>query len=237
MKKTNPPKKGSNLILGIGLVLILIGLLGVFFLPPTIMTLLASRLSEVTGLPVNIRNLNISFSAPEFFIKDLKFLNPKGFPASELANIGEVKVQYVPPPLVLGRLDVKKVEVNFKELRLVRNEAGDINLPIQLPIQAVGDTIDEVVLNLGSMTYTDLSGKQPLQKTYELGLNKAIYRNVKGVAGIMEIISWEVQKRAGIEKGSKEKQNGTPAQPAVSVPEATPASATPAESSSSKTQS
>jgi len=199
MTKPNPLKRSSGRFLSFGIVIILIGFAVVFFLPSAFVNLMAKRLSQATNLPVNIRHLDVRLSRPEFLILDLKFLNPKGFPPAELASIGEVKVQYIPPPLVLGQLDVKKIEINFKELRLIRNEAGDINLPIRLPVQAVGDTIDELILNLNSVTYTDLSEKQAVQKTFQLGLERAVYRNVKGVAGILEIVSWEVLKRAGID--------------------------------------
>jgi hypothetical protein len=60
-------------------------------------------------------------------------------------------------------------------------------------------TIEELILNLDSVTYTDLTGEQPVhQKTFDLGLKDATYRNVKGVAGIIEIINWEILKRTGI---------------------------------------
>ena len=114
-------------------------------------------------------------------------------------------MQYLPPPIILGRFKIQKVEINFKELRLVRNEVGSINLRIQPPLLAAGSTIDEVVINLGSLTYTDLSSGHPVQKTFDLGLNKAVYRNVKGAAGIMEIVNWEVLKRTGVETEQKSK--------------------------------
>ena len=203
MKKTASSKNPSRLILSLAIVLLLIGLLAAIFLPQVAEGILTDRLSRITGLSVNIQKLHFSLTHPQFLIKGIRFSNPKGFPLAELANIAEVKVQYVPPPLILGRMDIKKVEVNFKELRLVRDKAGNINLPVQPPVQAAGDVIDELVLNLNSLTYTDLFGEKPIQKTFKVGLDKAVYRNVKGIAGILEIVSWEVLKRTGVEAGEK----------------------------------
>ena len=234
MKKTASAKKPPHFLGVLGIILILIGILVAFFLPPTVEALIASNLSKITGLPVDIGKLHLSLTRPQFLIRDLRFSNPKGFPSTELATLGEVKVQYVPPPIILGRFDLKKVEINFKELRLVRNETGIINLPLQSPMRAVGDVVDEVVLNLGSLTYTDLSEKQPVQKTFDLGLNNAVYRNVKGVAGIMEIVNWEVLKRTGIEA---KKVTPSPEPRAPAVPEKVLSTKTKTQSESSAPES
>ena len=237
MKKTASLKKSSNFILNVGIFLILLAVLAVLFFPRAAKAILTAQLTKLVGLPVTIREMDFSLTEPQFLINGLLFANPHGFPAAELAQISKVKVQYVPSFAMLGRFNLKRVEVNFKELRLVRNQKGTINLPLKPPTQAVGDMIiDEVVLNLGPLTYTDLSGKEPVQKTFDMGLNQAIYRNVKGVAGIMEIVSWEVLKRTGLEAKAEPKEQASkqemkkPVLPTVPapIPQNTPA-AKPAE--------
>lgn len=198
MRKTAVPKKSSNPILAFGLFLILIGALAVFLLPRTAKAFLSARLSRTIGLPVEIRELNFSLTPSQFSMKDLRFLNPPGFPPTELAAIKEVKALYSFSPVTVGRLSLKKVEVDFKELRLIRNKTGRLNLP-EPPKVLAGGLIDEVILNLGPVTYTDLSEGQPVQKTFDLGLRNALYRNVKGVVGILEIVNWEALKRTGVE--------------------------------------
>lgn len=202
------------------ILLILVAAAAWLFFPKAFKALVAQHLSRETGLPVRIDQLDLNFRKPEFLLTGLQLLNPIGFPAADLARIADVKVQYASPLALVGLSDLKKVEVNFKELRLVRNESGGINLPLQLPMQAVGDTIEEVVINLGSVTYTDLSGTEPVQETYDLGLDKAVYRNVKGVAGIMEIVSWEVLKRTGV--APKEEAAVSPGPPAEEISTVSP---------------
>ena len=206
-RETTMAKKPTHIFLKVVVLLVLVGVLVVVLFPQAAQGLLTGQLSKALGLPVQIREFVCNFSQPQFRLKELIITNPHGFPAAELAAISEVKVQYVPSFGMLRQLDLQKVEINFRELRLVRNQQGEINLPVQSPLQAAGDNIDEVILNLGSVIYTDLSGKEPVQKTFDLNLGNEIYRNVKGIAGILEIVNWEVLKRTGVDA---EKKVGTP---------------------------
>lgn len=184
----------------LGIALLLIGLLTVFLLPSAAKALMIRNLSKTTGLGVTMESVKLSLIRPQFLIQGLRFSNPDGFPSAELTEIGTLKVRYFPPPLFGLWIDVRRVELHFKEFRLVRNEAGNLNLPAVVPRQRVRGTINEVALNLGTVTYTDLSQGQPIQKTFNLQLESATYRNVKGIAGIVEIVNWEVLKRTGVEE-------------------------------------
>jgi len=192
---------GSFFALRAGLVLLAL-CLGIFLFPHAVKALIQYSLSQTSGLPVEIDEIQFSLTRPRFLIKDLEFSNGKGFPASSLARIGEIEVHYLPPATIGGWFELKKVEVDFQEFRLVRNEGGSLNLPALRPLAARGETIDELVLNLGPVIYTDLSGGQPIQQTFDLELDKAVYRKVKGVPGILEILNWEILKRTGVEEGT-----------------------------------
>lgn len=184
------------------LVLILIIVLSVFLFPKVTKLLVGSYLSKTTGLPVQIGNLDFSPAQLQFSIKEVQFLNPKDFPPALLAQIDEIKVRYSLPAALLAGFDLKRLEIYFREFRLVRNEKGNLNLSKVNIFMKKGDAIDELVLNLGPLTYTDLSEGQPVQKTFDLGLGNAVYRNVKGVAGIIEILNWEILKRTGVEEAN-----------------------------------
>lgn len=226
-KRTSTQKSPAGLFKFLILVFLFAALI-ILLTPKAVQSHIKNRLAESLGLPLAIGEIDFSFTSPQFLLKDLLLSNPDGFPSAKMAEIGRVNVQYAPSFVFLQGLDVKKVEVDFKELRLVRNEAGEINLPIQTPLQAAGDEIDEVVLNLGAVTYTDLSGKEPVQKNFDLELVNAVYRNVKGVAGIMEIVGWEVRKRTGVPEMEKEIQASPQEEAKPSEVPGEPAPASPA---------
>ena len=189
------PSSWGALVVGLFLIVLLV----VFLSPWAAQALIQNRLSKATGLPVNIGSAHFNLTRPRFWIKDLQLSNPKGFPAAPLASVGEVKARYSPVSVLLGQPHFKKVQVNFKEFRLMRSEKGILNLPTVPSAASSRATIDELELNLNSVTYTDLStGGQPTQQTFNLGLINSVYRNVKGIPGIVEILGWEVLKRTGV---------------------------------------
>jgi len=201
MAKVLPVKRPTSLltVLGTPLVcLLLIAVLAILVFPWAAETLLQSHLTRVTGLSVMIGEVDFSLTRPQFSVKGLQFSNPKDFPDALLAQVGEAKVRYSRRALLRGKLDLRKVKVYFSEFRLVRNEMGNLNLPAIGSSR--GETIEEVVLNLGSLTYTDLSSLQPAEEAFDLGLSNSIFRNVKGVSGIVEILNWEILKRTGVEE-------------------------------------
>lgn len=194
-KKTETPNFG----LGI-LVILLVVVLTVFLLPKVSRALVLTALSRTSGLSVSAEDFDLSLTQPQFALKEIQFSNPPGFPAGALAKIGNAQVRYFLPSIIQGRLEIKKAKIDFKEFRLIRNYSGTLNLPRAAQAPGAGDTIGELVLNLGTVTYTDLSQSQPIQQNYEIGLTNAIYRNVKGIPGVMEIVKWEVLKRSGVEE-------------------------------------
>ncbi|GEM_PF-1188844 len=202
MKKATTKQKPSNRIGSLATAFVALFLLGcflVFLLPAVVESVFQGQLSKATGLPVELGRVHFSLSQPQFSIQDVQVLNPVGFPAGPLAEVSEARVRYAPSAKFVGGFELKRLEIDFKDFRVLRNEKGVLNLPIGV-LTGRGSVIEEVKLNLASVTYTDLSGRQPAQQTFELGLTNAIYRNVKGIPGILEILNWEILKRTGLEE-------------------------------------
>ena len=226
MKKTTSTQGTPSLMPKFGIVILFVVVFAAIFIPRSVKAFVTKRLSQATGLPVEVDRLHLGWAHSYFSLKGLQFLNPKGFPSAPLASLGKAKVRFSRLALLHGQVDLRKAEIDFQELRLVRNEAGKLNLP-KLSVPASGTVIKEVVLNLGSVTYTDLSEKQPVQKSFDVGLNQAVYRNVKGIKGIMEIVNWEVLKRTGVD------WEKSPAPPEIKPAAPAPAESKPAQPASS----
>lgn len=206
MRKAPTKQKSRGLLSNLfsaAVAVLLVAAFVFFLLPVVVQTVLERQLAKATGLPVQIENVQFSLNSPQFTVKEVVFHNPSGFPDAPLAQLRQVRVWYSPSPTFLGWMVLKRVEVDFEDFRLVRNQAGVLNLPQAGSLKKGKSTINEVTLNLKAITYTDLSGTQPAQETFDLDLTNALYRNVKGAAGVVEILSWEVLKRTGVEEKAR----------------------------------
>ena len=202
MKKATTKQKPSSRISNLAtafVALFLLGCLLVFLLPAVVESVFQGQLSKATGLPVELGKVHFSLTQPQFSVQDIQIMNPPDFPAGPLAEVSEARVRYAPSPKFVGGFELKRLEIDFRGFRVLRNEKGILNLPLGVSTSR-GPVIKEVKLNLASATYTDLSGGQPSQQTFELGLTNAVYRNVKGISGLLEILNWEVLKRTGLEE-------------------------------------
>lgn len=192
-----------SLMIGAFVLLVLAGLAA--WAVPSVLSLAATKsLENIAGVPVEVGRFHLSITRPQFTLKELKLFNPKGFPEGEMTVLKQVRGDYPSPPIFGGISNVKNLELEFKEFRLIRNKSGLMNLPALNPFQSIKGNVDTVKITLGEVTFTDLAGDSPAQQNFDLELQKAIYRNVKGIPGVIEIVNWEILKRTGIEEGKPE---------------------------------
>lgn len=233
MTKTARAKKSSPLAtLMVGILLFSLGALWIL-LPRMVESKTLQTLEKITSLSAKISTFQFSLSKGRLIIKGLQLMNPAGFPEAALVSLSEVRGNFTPLSVLGGRLDLNRLELDFEDFRLMRNNLGVLNLTAMLQNLKEEGRIEEVVINLPSVTYTDLSGAQPVQNTFDLALNQAVYRNVKGISGILEIIHWEVVKRTGVEEEVKPiaespvAEQSSPVPVLSALPESTPAPSEP----------
>lgn len=202
MARSAAPKKKTSPVPAFLLtfaLLLVIGFAGASLVPSLIQGKLEKRISQTLKLKTEIEKFQFHPGRHEVLFS-LDVSNPGGFPDSRMARIGRVRVDYAFSGLPFRGMDVQRVETAFDEFRLIKNEKGDLNLPALPTPSGKTQVIDEWILNLGPLTFTDLSAGHPIQKTFNLDLSNEIYRNVKGIAGMAEILRWEILKRTGIEE-------------------------------------
>lgn len=200
MKKTPAPKKSSSKSFTALLLFILVLLALVWGAPAALKLFIVKSLEGKVGSAVQIDRIQVDFLRSRFSLKGVRILNPAGFPKGEMAILDRVSGDYTLPFVPEMGPGVKKLEVEFLEFRLLKNEKGILNLPALNPFARPGASIGELLLTLSAVTFTDLSKEPPSQENYDLGLKQSVYRNVKGVWGIIEILNWEISKRTGIEE-------------------------------------
>jgi uncharacterized protein involved in outer membrane biogenesis len=181
----------------IGIIVVVIALL-LFFKNILIKTALEEGTKKVTGLELTIGTMNVGLLAPKVDIIDMRLLNPPGFHDKVMIDIPKFFVTFELASFFKKRAHFKTVELNLKELVVIRNKERKLNIDA---LTAVGEkrqqgvkpverketkqaqkafqiTIDKLNLKIGKVVYKDYSlGTAPFTKTFTIGINE-VYRDV-----------------------------------------------------------
>lgn len=80
-----------------------------------------------------IGQLHLSILNPALTIKDLYINNPSGFPPDPMIRISDLSIRYNLPSILNGKVLLPEVDLFIKELYVIRNKDGKINLNISIP--------------------------------------------------------------------------------------------------------
>lgn len=190
------------------LFIVLVSLITALFLlkNPLIKSVVIAGASQVTGVPVHIDEFSFSVFKQAIQIRGLKLYNPEGFPEEVLLDIPEVRVDYDLFALLKGKLHLPLIVFNLKEMVVVRNKEGKLNVdsiraalkqekpseeveveeeveeveePAEEPSEPMEMYIDVVTLSIGKVIYKDYTkGDQPYVKSFDAGVKEKTYRDI-----------------------------------------------------------
>jgi uncharacterized protein involved in outer membrane biogenesis len=197
----------KKLVIIIGIIVIVIALL-LIFKNVLIKTAVEQGTKRVTGLELTIRDMDVSLLASKVDITDMQLLNPSGFPDKIMIDIPKFLVDVELASFFKKRAHVQTLELNLKELMVVRNKDRILNLSalksvsekqkkVKKPVeQKEGEkekeapqvVIDTLILKIGKVVYKDYSwGTKPLTKTFTLGINE-VYRDITDPKKLVNLI-------------------------------------------------
>ncbi len=192
---------------------VLLAILALVFHNFTARLLCTAGLRYYLGTPVEIDEARVDFLNTQIIFSGVRIKNPGGFPRGILAEISKISVDFEISSVFERRLYFDEIAVHFKELRALRIPGGRLNL---LALRAFENqkkagieealrrrapshpAFNRLVLTLRRATFTDLSGPVPHQKSFDLKVDQAVYRQVPSLKEVLEIIAWESVKRMGI---------------------------------------
>lgn len=194
-------------------VIVLIFLLGFCWMRDSFIgSLVADIAGKITGAPTRIGGFSLSVIRQSVKISDFKIYNPRGFPKGVLVDIPRMKVACNLGALFTGKIHLKQLELEIKEIGMVRNKNGQLNvdslkitedkpagkekkkLAKQLAVQ-----MDLVSLSMGRVVSTDYGAEgPPVIKVYEINLKKT-YKNIASAQQLAALIISEPLKAAGIQ--------------------------------------
>jgi len=181
-------------------------LLGLIFHRLLVRVVMTQFLEANLGVSVQIQRVVPSFSKTQVWLENVHVQNPEGFSEGPLAKISSIFMDFDLSSLRDRRITIKKLEVDCKEVHILRNSDGDFNWFFLRPFQndngetPQGDVtgseewivqVDQFFLTLGRANYIDFSGSVPFKRSFSLKLQEEQYVGVQTTLDIIKIIAWE----------------------------------------------
>jgi len=89
-----------------------------------------SGVKAITGLTVNMENIDVGVLNTFIGIKQLTLLNPPEFPDPVMLDMPEIYLDYNLSSLIDKKLHIEELRVNLKKFVVVRNREGKLNLDL-----------------------------------------------------------------------------------------------------------
>ncbi|MBD3380390.1 MAG: hypothetical protein GF408_08025 [Candidatus Omnitrophica bacterium] len=157
--------------------------------------------TDITGARFDIREMKVDLLKPVVDIKDLIVYNPEGFPGVAMAEIPEVYVSIDLKRSLGGEILLRELRFNLRELNVVKNAEGEVNLETLNPLKdrRKGDDAEKtgnipqvkirlLVLKAGQVHFRDYSkGVAPSVHTFTIGLDET-YRDIDDIYTLIRLV-------------------------------------------------
>ena len=159
----------------------------------------------VTGLKLSMDKLAIGVIDTFVGIKNLKLYNPDGYKDRVMVDMPDILVDYDLPAIFKGKVHLEEMRLNLKELVVVKNEKGELNINSLKVVKDAEEErkekpapkekgkapeiqIDKLELKIGKVIYKDYSkGGMPEVQEFNLNLD-AKYENIDNPAQLASLI-------------------------------------------------
>jgi len=195
-----------------GIILVVILLVGLCLVRDFLVkSLIGTVASSITGAPTRVGGLSLSTVRQSVKISDFRMYNPKGFPRDILVDIPRMNVTCDLGALITGKIHLKQLDLEIKEISMVKNKEGKLNVDSlkvaeekpkekeKKPAKQLAMQIDTVSLGMGRVVSRDYRGEgSPVVKVYDINLKKT-YKNITSAQQLVALIISEPLKAAGVE--------------------------------------
>ncbi|MBU9889086.1 MAG: AsmA family protein [Candidatus Omnitrophica bacterium] len=181
--------------------------------------LLTYSLRHVLGTEVLIQEVKMDWRNTGFEVRNLDIINPEGFPRDRLADIPLVIVSVDLDSLRRGKIRLKALGLNLRELQVMNVPMKGLNVlelkPIQKAKEAEGSVgalskprsqdraksldlfIDELIFSVGEITYLDMRSGVAKKSSFHAGIRGATYYDIQGADDMVVIVVTEALKKMG----------------------------------------
>lgn len=157
---------------------------------------------HVTGLDLKIASLNLGLLSGKIDARGIRLHNPSGFTDPVMVDMPVLLVDLEPSSLLKGGVHLEEVELDLREILVVKNRDGKLNIDSLKPAgskkatadkpakktEAPQSRIDQLRLKIGKVVYKDYSkGGNPSVQEFPLNLNES-YSNINNVNALLPLI-------------------------------------------------
>lgn len=170
--------------------------------------------SGIVGAPTRVGGFSWGILTQKIRVNNFKMHNPEGFPDGILLDLPKAYVDYDLLALLKGKLHLKSVVVELKEVGLVKNKDGKLNVDSlkvakqeaekskearkEKSARQMALQIDKLTLDIGRIVMKDYSVEgEPAVQVYDINLKKS-YKNINSPQQLVALILSEPMKAAGI---------------------------------------
>jgi hypothetical protein len=150
-----------------------------------------SAIEKVTGCAATIKVMDIKINSCHVIARDTTMFNPKDFSAEPLImKLDLVDTYYDPMSMMSGEPRFEKLVLDIREVRLVRNKEGKINLDqLKSPSnQKSKFKVDQLVLSLGDLVFIDEKHNPSKAITYKIRVTNKVYENIHSSEDLKKIV-------------------------------------------------
>ncbi len=161
--------------------------------------------SSIVGAPIHVGHFSLNFLTQKVRIGDLKVYNPPGYPDEPLINIPQIAVDFDTPAFFKGKLHFPLIVLNMKEMVLVRNKEGVLNVDSLKVVEQAKEKkdeqpkksskelaiqIDDLKLNVDRVILKDFSSgrSEPSILVYEIGMKNKEFKNIKSIQQLSVVV-------------------------------------------------
>ena len=188
----------------LAIVLVVVAVLSV---NPLLKAVTEKHIRNATGMDAEIGGFSLGLIEPTMTIQNVKLYNSPDFGGTPFLDIREIHAEYDRAALAKNNLHITLLRFNLAELDIVKNQAGQTNIPFIANIASLQKAginantvkrqtglnftgIDVLNVSIGTMKFIDLQD-QRLNRTQKIGIENCIIKNVKSpedLAGLVALI-------------------------------------------------
>ncbi len=179
---------------------------------------LSSAVSTAAHVPARIGGVNLSFISASIRIKNFQLSNPSGFPEKIMVDVPQIFIDFDPAALFRGRAHFEEVRLDLKQLTVIKNKDGKLNVEAVKPSDkdkkqshekanaASGGKapklhIDKLVLSIGQVVYKDYSvGGEPQVQSFDINIKDREYANIDDPAQVVNLVMFEALTRTSLSR-------------------------------------